>query len=424
MARFVLTPFGSGGDVNPHLWLGKLLAARGHEVRVITVPMFREAAEKAGLAFTGVGRDEDFLSILHHPALWRPFAGTELVLQQSLIALPLFFEAIADEVKRGPVVLVSPFHQFAARAAREKFSVPLVTVHLQPSCFLSEWDMPVFFSWMEPLRLLPRWMKRLFLTTANPANLMVGAGLKKFCRGIGVRAPARLIPDWLHSPDANLALFPEWFAASQPDWPVNTRATGFPQEDLRGQFLLPPDIQDFMAAGEKPLLCSPGTGNAQSRDFFAAALGACEKLGRRALLGTRFPEQLPQSLPSWARAFDYLPFSEVLPRVSALVHHGGIGTMSQALAAGVPQLVMPMAHDQPDNAMRLKRLGCGTALTPRKFTAANIARELEHLLCDATVKVNCERVARLCWEDDAGSVAVEVLEGVAQTHIKKMSEIA
>ncbi len=412
MARFVLTPFGSGGDVNPHLWLGKLLVARGHEVRVITVPMFREAAVKAGLAFTGIGKDEDYLSILHDPALWRPFAGTKLVLQQSLIALPLFFKAIADEVARGPVVLVSPFHQFAARAAREKFGVPLVTVHLQPSCFLSAWDMPVFFSWMEPLRLLPRWMKRLFLTAANPANQMVGAGLKKFCAGIGIRAPARLIPDWLHSPDANLALFPEWFAAPQPDWPSNTRATGFPQEDLRGQFALPKEIQDFLAAGDKPLVFSPGTGNAQSRNFFAAGLDACEKLGKRALLGTRFQEQLPQRLPSWAKVFEYLPFSEVLPHVDALVHHGGIGTMSQALAAGVPQLIMPMAHDQPDNAVRLKRLGCGSALTPRKFTVKNISRELEHLLSDTTVKVNCGRVARLCREDDAGSMTVEVLEGV------------
>lgn len=414
MARFILTPFGSGGDVNPHLWLGKLLVGRGHEVQVISVPMFREAAEKAGLAFTGIGRDEDFLSILHHPALWRPLAGTKLVLQQSLIALPLFFEAIAAELARGPAVLVSPFHQFAARAAREKFGVPLVMVHLQPSCFLSEWDMPVFFSWMERLRWLPRWMKRFFLTTANPANNMVGAGLRKFCAGIGIREPARLIPDWLHSPDANLALFPEWFAAPQPDWPENTRAAGFPLEDLRGQYALPPEMRDFLAAGERPLLLSPGTGNAQAREFFAAGLGACEKLGRRVLLGTRFPEQLPQPLPSWVKVFEYLPFSKVLPQVAALVHHGGIGTMSQALAAGVPQLVMPMAHDQPDNAMRLKRLGCGTALTPRKFTAKNIARELEQLLGDAAVKANCERMAGLCRRDDAAGISLEVLEAAAR----------
>src|SRR6476659_180603 len=114
MARFVLTPFGSGGDVNPHIWLGKLLAARGHDVKLITVPLFRETAEKAGLAFEGVGREEDFLSILNNPALWRPFSGTRLVFEESMKALPWFFDAIARELARGPAVIVSPFHQFAA----------------------------------------------------------------------------------------------------------------------------------------------------------------------------------------------------------------------------------------------------------------------------------------------------------------------
>lgn len=414
MARFVFTPFGSAGDVNPHLWLGKLLAARGHEVRVITMPLFRETAEGAGLAFTGIGKEEDFLPILRDPGLWRPFTGTRLVLRHALRVLPWFFEAITSELGRGPAVLVSPFHEFAARVAREKFGVPLVTVHLQPACFLSAWDLPVFFSWMEPLRRLPLWMRRIMMNSWNPINAMLRPGLRRACADAGIKMPARPVPDWLHSPDLNLALFPEWFAAQQPDWPARTRATGFPQEDLRGQFAFSKEIHEFLAQEDKPLLLSPGTGNAQSRDFFTAALAACGKIGRRALLGTRFPEQLPQPLPPWAKAFDYLPFSEVLPRVAALVHHGGIGTMSQAFAAGVPQLVMPMAHDQPDNAVRLKRLGCGSVLSPGKFKAPNIARELLHLLSDPAVKANCDRVARLCRDADAGSIAVEALEGTAR----------
>ena len=98
------------------------------------------------------------------------------------------------------------------------------------------------------------------------------------------------------------------------------------------------------------------------------------------------------------------------------MHHGGIGTMSQALAAGMPQLVMPMAHDQPDNAARLKRLGCGRVLVPRRFTAVNLACELGHLLSDVAVKTNCERVSKLCRDDNAAKIAVEVLEGAAAGH--------
>jgi UDP:flavonoid glycosyltransferase YjiC (YdhE family) len=118
---------------------------------------------------------------------------------------------------------------------------------------------------------------------------------------------------------------------------------------------------------------------AHGRDFFHAALGACLAIKRRALFVTRYPDQLPAELPPTIRHFGYLPFSDVLPRCAAIVHHGGIGTTSQAFAAGIPQLIMPLAHDQPDNAQRVRKLGVGTFLWPDAFTAGNIARELERL---------------------------------------------
>ena len=77
--------------------------------------------------------------------------------------------------------------------------------------------------------------------------------------------------------------------------------------------------------------------------------------GRRGLLLSRHREHIPRTLPSDVRHVEYAPFSELLPRCAALVHHGGIGTSAQALAAGVPQLIMPMGHDQPDNSRACSR---------------------------------------------------------------------
>ena len=72
---------------------------------------------------------------------------------------------------------------------------------------------------------------------------------------------------------------------------------------------------------------------------------------------TRYPEQLPNDLGDSARHEVYVPSHRSFPNCAAVVHHGGIGTCAQALAAGVPQLTMPLAFDQPDNATRLRRLG-------------------------------------------------------------------
>jgi UDP:flavonoid glycosyltransferase YjiC (YdhE family) len=99
-------------------------------------------------------------------------------------------------------------------------------------------------------------------------------------------------------------------------------------------------------------------------------------------------------LPEGVRSCAYIPFSQLLPRAAALVHHGGIGTTAQALAAGIPQLVMPMSHDQADNAARIERLGVGRSLVPRRFQAPAVARLLDELLNSTAVATCCREVAQ------------------------------
>lgn len=414
MAHFLLTPFGSAGDVNPFIWMGRLLQARGHEVELITAPVFRDMVEGAGLAFQPLGEQKDFDEVLHHPDLWKPFKGTALVLACGARYLRPCYDLIAARVRPGQTTLVSPFHLFAARVAREKFGVPLVTTHLQPACFLSVHDTPLFMPGMEWFTKLPRWLKRFLFTLPNPADTKLAPSLRRLCAEVGVPRPPRPVPGWMHSPDANLALFPDWFAAPQPDWPPRTVTAGFPMEDLKGQYQMPPDLAAWLQDGDKPVLLSAGSGNAQAHTFFQQGLEACALAGMRALVGTRYPSQLPSPLPAQARHFDYLPFGEVLPHVSVFVHHGGIGTLSQAFAAGVPQLIMPMSHDQPDNAARLHRLGCGASLVPRKFTARNLVPLLQHLANSPQVAAACREVSLRCQQSHAAEKVVQVLETVGR----------
>ena len=123
-------------------------------------------------------------------------------------------------------------------------------------------------------------------------------------------------------------------------------------------------------------------------------MAACELLNRRAVFATQHESDVPAHLPPSILVQRYAPFSLLLPRAAALVYHGGIGTCSQALAAGIPHLVMPLAHDQPDNANRLRRLGIGLSLHPRKFTGERVAAALRHLLKDNAVQTNCTCYAK------------------------------
>jgi UDP:flavonoid glycosyltransferase YjiC (YdhE family) len=188
---------------------------------------------------------------------------------------------------------------------------------------------------------------------------------------------------------------------------------GFPLFDERGLAEVPADVEAFLAAGEAPLVFTPGTAMKQGQAFFAAAVEACGRLGRRGMLLTRFPEQVPSPLPEGVRHFGYVPFSQVFPRAAAVVHHGGVGTTAQALAAGVPQLVMPLAHDQPDNAARVRRLGAGRAIAVKKFRGPAVAAALGELIGSAEVRARCRAVAAKFAGDGGVEEVVRALEELA-----------
>ena len=90
----------------------------------------------------------------------------------------------------------------------------------------------------------------------------------------------------------------------------------------------------------------------------------------------------PGTSPEGVAAFDYAPFSLLFPRAAAVVFPGGIGTTGLAMRSGRPMLVVPHAHDQPDTADRLTRLGIARTIDRHRYTAKRVAMELGRLLDD------------------------------------------
>ena len=174
---------------------------------------------------------------------------------------------------------------------------------------------------------------------------------------------------------------------------------------------LPADAEAFLTSGDPPIAFTPGSSNVFGKQFFETAVAVCDRWQRRGILLTRFSEQIPENLPSSVRHFPYVPFRELLPRSAAVVHHGGIGSTAQKLAAGVPQLLMPLAHDQFDNAARLKRFGVGDWERPAKFTTRAVTRKLGHLLESDAVQSRCAEIRnKLSSKDGLTSAAAMIDE--------------
>jgi rhamnosyltransferase subunit B len=411
--RFVMTPVGSSGDVHPFVGLGRVLAARGHEVIIVTAGPFENVVRRAGLGFHPTISSDYFEMVTKHPDLWHPRRGLQLVLSQVASWLRFAYDRLQEVYEPGRTVLVGHGLSFATRLLEEKHDVPAATLHLAPSIFRSDYQQPAFAPGRD-LSGAPRWVKRTIWWAIDRwlIDPNIAPELNRFRRDLGLPPVSRVLHEWVHSPRRTIGLFPDWFAPPQPDWPSSLRLTGFPQYDESDQQQLSSALLRFLGEGTAPIVFTPGSANRDAAGFLRAAVDASARLNRRAVLLTRYTEQLPP-LPSEVHHERFAPLSALLPRSVALVHHGGIGTLAQGLAAGVPQLTMPMGFDQPDNTMRLFRLGVAKWVTPSQFTGERVATALHGLLTEPRVASACAHWSNELKEGSAVERTCDLLEELA-----------
>ncbi|CUV65466.1 putative Glycosyl transferase, UDP-glucuronosyltransferase (fragment) [Sulfurovum sp. enrichment culture clone C5] len=97
----------------------------------------------------------------------------------------------------------------------------------------------------------------------------------------------------------------------------------------------------------------------------------------------------------------YVPFSLLLPKVDIFVHPDGIGSLSQALYSGVPQVIRPFASDQFDNSNRAVKLGVAKEILPTDYTTSNVQRIISELLQDNVMQQTCKDISNKLQKNDA-----------------------
>ena len=412
--RVLLIPLGSAGDVHPYVGLGLALRGRGHDVTLATSPYFSPLITRLGLRLVPLGTVEQYDTLTAHPNLWHHMKGLNVLAGALRVVSADLYRVVREHGVGDDTIVIASGLAFAARTAQDTLGIRLVTTHLQPSCFHSVHRSPVLHPALQPINLLPRVLKRpLFALIDRVADRALGAAVNTHRQELGLGGVRHITSRWWHSPTCVIGMFPDWFASVQPDWPPHVHLTGFPLYDEQDATEVPAEVRAFLDAGDPPVVFVAGSGNRQAERFFQAAADACGQLGRRGLLLTRYREQLPTEMPDGVCHFDYVPFTEVLPRAAALVHHGGIGSAAQALAAGVPQLVMPMTFDQPDNADRLRRLGVARVLSPARFRGPAVARELDRLLGSTETAAHCRTLAERLSRVNGLTAACDVIESTA-----------
>ena len=382
----IVTAPGSLGDVNPLLGIACGLQELGRRVMFSAAEPYLPLAERAGLQVHPLTSTETFFRMVSNPNIWHPRHGLRVIFDEAVReSLEKHYAWLDANAVPGKTLLVGHALDFAGRIYRDRYpQTKLATVVLQPSVLRSLIRPPRVSSYGWERRV-PRGLWRLSYWCADRWIDSLAAGhINRLRQRLGLAPVKRIIKDWWLSPDLTLAMFPKWFSIPAQEIPAQMQTLGFPLTDS-ADFVDPAVEQQLTSIlanfdGQRPIVFIPGTAHHHCKSFLTMARDACTELKLPAILISTRSDQVPDDLPTGIVTAQYLPFSKLLPHCQAVVHHGGVGTTSQCLAAGIPQIVLPMAFDQFDNADRVLSLGCGSWLAMRQVTVAKLMRHLQHLL--------------------------------------------
>jgi rhamnosyltransferase subunit B len=380
--RYLLVSIGTAGDAFPIIGVGRALKRRGHEILLASLDRHRKFAECGGLEFHEV---QGVRGATDDRRFYHPTEGISRVAEMAILpAIRPVYELVATLDPREWTVIADPF-ALGARLACEKIRATLITYIVSPFLLRSIEHVPVTPG------LEHRAMRRVFFPYVTRLwDQALGPTLNAFRNEIGLAPVRDIFYGWSLSPQRVIGLFPEWFAPRPPDWPEQFVYGGFSVYDQADTIDVPRDLLE--PGGPLVVFCA-GSAGRSARAFFEAAIEASRGQRWRAVLLTFALPKPKHSLPENVCDYDFVPLSRILPISAAVVHHGGLGTLSLALASGTPQIAVPFGHDQYDNAARLERIGAGQAILEREHLSAVLRRRVEEVISDSSLRKHCEGIA-------------------------------
>ena len=416
----LLSTVGSRGDVQPYVALGAGLQAAGHRATLNAGARFEPFAREHGLGFAPLA--DDLLDLIDAQAgLIEDMGelrtaiptGIRLARETKGIQRALVADGWAAAREADPDLIVYHFKMSGAVDYAEALGVPAVlgalVAQLVPTASFPTVGLPAGPG------LYNRATYRLTLSVARRF-------LAPYLRGW--RAERGLPPrrtDVLHTtagdPVPVLHAISPHVVPPPPDWPETATMTGYWFLDARDQ-ALSPDLDAFLDAGDPPVYV--GFGSMPSRHPERLAAVVVEALGRagvRGVLASGWGGLAPGDLPPTVHLIESAPHDALLPRVAAVVHHGGAGTTAAGLRAGRPTVVCPFFGDQPFWGSRVEALGVGPPPLPRKrLRADRLAAAISEVVTNASMRHRAEKLGRAIRAEDGVGTAVRDLEQIRAAH--------
>ncbi|GHI10447.1 UDP-glucose--sterol glucosyltransferase [Streptomyces cellostaticus] len=400
--RITIATAGSRGDVAPYTGLGAALRHAGHEVAVATTGAYAPLVREAGLELRDL------------PAVPRADQGVtdrrELMRSAAAFITELgqgFTDAVGNDTD---LLLLSATTAPFGWHLTEATGLPSLGVYLQPTTPTGAFPPPVTGT-----RSLSR-----------PGNRLAGRLALRITDRLYAQAVVRLrerlgLPpltasamrrrqeeaDWPILHGFSTALVPR-----PTDWRPGLQIAGtwWPHHTPTAQ--LPATLEDFLAAGPRPVLIGFGSMAAGDGERLSElAVRALRRAGLRGILQSGRAGLVADADCDDVLTIGDVPHALLFPRLAAVVHHAGAGTSAAALRAGVPAVTVPVTADQPFWAARLAALGAAPDPIPfRSLTAERLADALSRVVRQLSYARAAETAARHMATEDGVGRALERIQ--------------
>lgn len=418
--RFLLSSFGSAGDVRPLLSVGNALYKAGHETVCVLDPSWCRVAEvEYGLSAIPYGKPWDPGSLANHPEWLDSKTGSLRMLTDLVIPRTPELVRAARRVAADlrPDAIIGHHISFGLPWVADELDVPWIMCAAAPSSWPSIED-PNLYPNMPDRDRYPKWTIKLGTSAATKMiNRTIDPAVNAVRRDLGLKPQKQTMLRRQFSDTLNLGLWSEHFRSQAADDPRRSKIVGFPERPPSGgldQPSLLELIERSKEQGERLAVWSLGTTAVHSgsthRDRFIEVSRAAGFTPLVLTADNALADQLTRGEGVIAAA--YARHDALFPLVDLVVHHAGIGTSAAVLKAGIPSVVIPFTHDQPDNARRLRRLGLAAVIRPRSRDSDRFSSALGAAISAADspdIRSNAKQFAKRIERDAFSTTVVDAV---------------
>jgi len=415
MARVGMFCLPGLGHLNPFSGLAHELAGRGHEVVFFHLPDFAEQVRLRGFRFEAFGE-------LKCPAGTFAVRYRELsrldgleAMRASLDILRSQAEALFTEAR--PVIgrakldlWVVDQLDYAAATLAAHMRAPFVTAIVTLTKHHED-GVPGFsgeaYTDDPDVQERDRRFNEAVLETSKPFRDYIGAYRVK--AGLG---PFSYEDLW--SGLAQITQQPAEFEFPRRKLPACFHFTG---PFARGAHRTPTPFPWELLSGKPLVYASFGTVQNRNRRLYQALAQATAHLDVQVVLslGGAEASELPPELPGNMLAVPFAPQLEILEKAALMVTHAGMNSALECLAAGVPMVAVPIAHDQPGVAARIEWTGTGVRVPAPACEPERLRQAIETVLRESSFRESAQRFRKIIAEADGLRRAADLIEQVLAT---------